>query len=44
VLNGVVGISGNAIFVIGGKVKFTAGLNAANADARTFFMKVKMNP
>jgi len=43
VLNGVVGTSGNAILV-GGKVKFTAGPNAANADATTFFMKVKLAP
>jgi len=27
-----------------GKVKFTAGPNAANADATTFFMKVKLAP
>jgi len=26
----------------GGKVKFTAGPNAENADATTFFMKVKV--
>jgi len=29
---------------VDGKVKFTAGPNAKNADAKTFFMKVKMNP
>jgi len=27
-----------------GKVKFTAGSNADNADATTFFMKVKLAP
>jgi len=27
-----------------GKVKFTAGPNAANADAATFFLKVKLAP
>jgi len=27
-----------------GKVKFTAGPNAANADVTTFFMKVKLAP
>jgi len=27
-----------------GKVKFTAGPNEANADAKTFFMKVKLAP
>jgi len=29
---------------VDGKVKFTAGPNAKNADAKTFFMKVKMYP
>jgi len=31
-------------FLVGGKVKFTAGPNAANGDATTFFMKVKLTP
>jgi len=29
---------------VNGKVKFTAGPNAKNANAKTFFMKVKMTP
>ena len=31
-------------FLVGGKVKFTAGPSADNAGATTFFMKVKLAP